>query len=323
MRKILALLLMAIFIATAGTACTTPEKKPTPKNTTEAKSKETPAKMQEEPTITLYIAETGEKKSMKMEEYLQGVVAAEMDTKWPLEALAAQAIIARSFTMKKISEGGVKARGTDASTDVEEFQAYDAKKINDNVKKAVERTRGEIALHKGKYIMAWFHADGGGQTASSAVEGLEFRKEPAPYIKSVKDPGSAQAPQENKAWKLEIPLNVAREAVKKTLGKDPGAIKKAAIAEKGPSGRATKLKFNDTTISAPAFRLAVDSEKMRSAMLTSLYISGGKLVITGKGFGHGVGMSQWGAKALAEQGKKAEDIVNYFYKDIEIKKMWK
>ena len=71
-----------------------------------------------------------------------GVVAAEMDTKWPVNALAAQAILARTFTMENIQEGRVRQlRGTDASTSVEEFQAYEPAKINDNVRKAVEMTR--------------------------------------------------------------------------------------------------------------------------------------------------------------------------------------
>jgi stage II sporulation protein D len=61
---------------------------------------------------------------------------------------------------------------------------------------------------------------------------------------------------------------------------------------------------------------------MRSTLLTGVAISGNNLVITGNGFGHGVGMSQWGAKALAEQGKSPEEIINYFFKQIQIVKEW-
>jgi stage II sporulation protein D len=61
---------------------------------------------------------------------------------------------------------------------------------------------------------------------------------------------------------------------------------------------------------------------MRSTLLTDLKVTGNKLIVSGKGFGHGVGMSQWGAKALAEQGKSPEDIIRYFFKDIEIVKEW-
>ena len=70
-----------------------------------------------EPTISVYMHETGRVKNMPLETYLEGVVAAEMDPTWPLEALRAQAIVARTFTLKKMSEGGVPKRGTQASTD--------------------------------------------------------------------------------------------------------------------------------------------------------------------------------------------------------------
>jgi stage II sporulation protein D len=61
---------------------------------------------------------------------------------------------------------------------------------------------------------------------------------------------------------------------------------------------------------------------MRSTLLTQFKIQNGNLVVSGRGYGHGVGMSQWGARALAEQGKSAEEIINYFFKDVKIEKIW-
>ncbi|MHB1128162.1 MAG: SpoIID/LytB domain-containing protein [Bacillota bacterium] len=282
----------------------------------------TPKVTGKEPVITLFINDTGETKKIKMEEYIQGVVAAEMDPKWPDEALAAQAILARSFTMKKIEEGGVKKRGTDASTSVEEFQAYDAKRINDKVRQAVQRTRGELVTYKGRYINGWFFADAGGRTAASAVEGLAFTREKAPYIHSVSDPGFAITVPENKSWTAEFPLEQVRSAVKKITGQDIGPATSAQVVKKGPSGRAMKIQIGNATVGGPALRLALGSEKMRSTLITGIAVSGGKVVIKGKGFGHGVGMSQWGARALAEQGKKAEEIINHFFSSVQIKKVW-
>lgn len=279
--------------------------------------------LKQEPVITLYINETGEKKEIKIEEYVKGVVAAEMEPAWSVEALAAQAILARTFTMERIkSTGGVPARGTDASTNVEEFQAYDPKRINDNVSKAVERTRGEVVKYQGNYIKAWFFADGGGVTAASAEEGLAYTKEPSPYVHSVEDPGFSITAEENKAWKASFPLSVVRQKVREVTGSDPGAVTQAAITKKGPSGRAMTIQLGKAAVSGPALRLALGSEKMRSTLLTGFTVSGGNLVVRGKGFGHGVGMSQWGAKALADQGKPAEDIIRYFFKDVEIVKEW-
>ncbi|MHB1043324.1 MAG: SpoIID/LytB domain-containing protein [Eubacteriales bacterium] len=277
-----------------------------------------------EPTISLYINQTGEKKNLKMEEYVQGVVAAEMDTKWPVNALAAQAILARTFTLENIKSGRVKQlHGTDASTDVKEFQAYDPKKINDNVRQAVEQTRGEAITHGGNYIHAWFSACDGGVSAT-AEEGLAFTKEPTPYIKGgVNDGCLAITEPKNRAWDTRIPLDQARAAVQKVTGKDPGAASTVSIVKKGPSGRAETLKIGDAEISGPALRLALGSEKVRSMLLSDFHVEGGQLALAGKGFGHGVGMCQWGAKLLAEQGKSPEDIVRFFFKDIDISREWK
>lgn len=281
-----------------------------------------PGKRQE-PTISLYNNETGKVQKIKLETYLQGVVAGEMETNWPKEALAAQAILARTFTLKKIQEGGVKKHNTDASTDVEEFQAYMPEKINERVKEAVNETRGLVVTYQGKYINGWFHADAGGRTAASAVEGLDFRKEKAPYIKSVSDPGFKQSPKENKSWKAEFPLSEVRQKIQNYVGKDPGAIREVKILKKGPSGRATRVKVGDLTISGPSLRLAMGSTIMRSTLFTRLEIQGGRLVAEGRGYGHGVGMSQWGAKALAEEGRSAREIVKYFFRDVDIQRAWR
>lgn len=306
------ILLLIILTGLLSLGCQNPAKKPEKKQ----------ARLEKEPVISLYHHETGKKEEINIEKYLEGVVAAEMDPNWHPEALAAQAILARTFTMKKIEEGGVKARGTDASTDIEEFQAYDAGRINDKVKEAVAKTRGEVVTYKGNYINGWFHADSGGKTAATSAEGLEFKKEPTPYIKSVDDPGHKITTPENKAWTATFSAYEVQKAVEKTLGKNPGNITSVGIVKKGPSGRATGIKINDTTLSAASLRLALGSEKVRSTLLEDVHFSNGQVVFKGKGFGHGVGMSQWGARYLAENGKKAEEIVSFFFKDVKIEKKW-
>lgn len=275
-----------------------------------------------EPTISLYVNETGETKRIGLEEYLQGVVAAEMEPGWPVNALAAQAILARTFTLKKMQEGGVKAHGTDASTSVEEFQAYDPSRVNDNVRRAVQITRGQAVTYRGRYINAWFHADGGGRTAASAMEGLAFNKEPTPYIKSVRDPGFAITTPENRAWKASFAWSEMRRAVKEATGQDPGATPRVTIRERGPSGRVTSLQVGNVAVSGPALRLALGSDRMRSTLLESLGVQGQQVIMQGKGYGHGVGMSQWGARALAQQGRKPADIVRYFFRGVKVEKRW-
>ncbi|MGF7184181.1 stage II sporulation protein D [Desulfitispora alkaliphila] len=313
--KIVLILTLAV-IAIVLTGCPQGEQKPE-----QPEVREAPEMLEAEPQISVYMHETGATVEMGIEEYLQGVVAAEMEPTWHEEALAAQAIIARSFTMKKIEEGGVEARGTDASTDINEFQAYSEERVNDNVVAAVERTRGEVALYNGEYINAWFHADAGGITAT-AQEGLDFANEEPPYIHSVEDPGIEITEEDNKAWEARFPLGRVQGAVQEIGGSPGGGITSAEIVETGPSGRATVVRLGDAEVSAPALRLALDSTVMRSTLIDTFEIQGNELVVAGKGYGHGVGMSQWGARYWAEDGSSAEDIVAYYFKDVEIMKMW-
>jgi stage II sporulation protein D len=111
--------------------------------------------------------------------------------------------------------------------------------------------------------------------------------------------------------------------VQKTTGKDPGAVNQVSIEKKGPSGRAEQIKIGNVSVSGPSLRLALGSEKVRSMLLSDLRVEGGQLVFTGKGFGHGVGMCQWGARLMAEQGKAPQDIVKFYFNDVTIQKQWK
>lgn len=274
-----------------------------------------------EPEITVYMHETNEKKKMKMEEYVAGVVAGEMKADWPIEALAAQAILARTFTVQAIEEkGGVPDRGTQASTDIKEFQAYNAKEINDNVKRAVEMTRGMVITYQGKPINSWFHASAGGITAM-AKEGLDYKKDEPPYIKSVQSPDDL-APADVQNWTVSFTKKEIMDVLAKQ-GKTVSSINSFAIGDKGPSGRATTFVINgDMRVSAPEVRIGLSSTKLKSLLLDKVEVMGDNVSFTGKGYGHGVGMSQWGANKMAKDGKKPEEIVGFYFKDVTIEKRW-
>jgi len=327
---ILAGLLILIFTVTIYQRRRNPELSPGPKlrQLTErlTPSPEIPAPINRgtnvEPELRVYMAEANTVKTMELEEYLKGVVAAEMKTTWPQEALAAQAIVARTFTLKKIADvGGVPARNAHASTDIEEFQAYDATRINDNVRKAVERTRGQVAVYGGRFIRGWFHAYAGPRTAL-AREGLEFPDPNPPYIRIVDSPAGMMVPEEERYWQTSFPLSRIRSAAGEIGGRDPGPVNRVEIAQRGPSGRVTVFRVNDVKVSAPRLRLVLGSTVMRSTFVENLRIEGNQLILRGSGYGHGVGMCQWGARALAEQGKSPEDIVRFYYNNVEIVKMW-
>jgi len=309
-KLILYITLLALTASILAAGCT-PQKRPRGAPTSE-------------PTIFLFVKETGEKKQINLEKYIEGVVAAEMDPTWPENALAAQAILARTFTLGSMREGKIqKLHGTDASTDPEEFQAYDPTRINNRVRQAVSRTRGEVIVHNGDYVRSFFSASCGGTTATPAEGGFTERQ--YPYVKApIKDPGFEITAPENKHWELRVPLEEVRLAVREIGGSDPGEITSVDVTEWGPSGRAMRIKFNSVEVGAPALRKALGSQKMRSTFLKAEpSIEGDSLVLTGKGFGHGVGMCQWGARKMAQDGKEPEDIIKFYYKNVQIQKLWR
>lgn len=309
--------LLLVLLVVSSTACLKKaQQKPTPDQQAENVNRP-------EPQLSLFVNETGEKKQIGIEEYIAGVVAAEMDTAWPVEALAAQAILARTFTMENVKSGRVKKlHGTDASTSVEEFQAYAPEKINNNVRQAVNKTRGKVVLYNNRYIHAWFHACDGGKTAT-AEEGLAFNKEPTPYVKVVEDNCLKITVPENRLWTAKFSTQQVRRAVLKSSGKDPGEFSRVEITKKGPSGRAESIKVGSQVLSGPALRLGLGSDVVRSMKLDNLYVQGNMVVFQGKGFGHGVGLCQWGANQMAGSGKAPEEIIKYYFKEVTIKKQWK
>lgn len=135
-----------------------------------------------------------------------------MKNDWPEEALAAQAILARTFVMEFVSEkGGSKYEGAHVSTDIEEAQAWNQQAVNDRVKRAVERTRGEVAVYNNNYIKAWFHAHAGeGRHPPRKALPLKSR---APYIKVVDSPDSPEAPKDDSNWTASF----SRQEVEKAL----------------------------------------------------------------------------------------------------------
>ncbi|MEG6586173.1 SpoIID/LytB domain-containing protein [Dendrosporobacter sp. 1207_IL3150] len=315
-RKILIMLSVLLTLMLVLTACSNQQKKPD-----QSAPPQKQAGQGAEPNITVYMHETGEKKTMKMEEYIAGVVAGEMKSEWPVEALAAQAIIARTFTIQAMEEkGGVPERGTQASTDIKEFQAYNAKEINDNVKKAVQMTRGMVITYNGKPAQTWFHASAGGKTAT-AKEGLDYKKEEPPYIQSVQSPDDL-APDDVKSWKASFSKKQVMDVLAKQ-GKQVNSIDSIEIGQKGPSGRATMLVINkNIQVSGPEMRIGLGSTELKSMLLDSVTVEGDKVIFAGKGYGHGVGMSQWGANKLAAMGKKPEEIVGHYFKGVTIEKRW-
>ena len=281
--------------------------------------------LEEEPTLTVYVNETGEIKLMKLEEYLMGGVAGEMFPDWPVNAYAAQAIFARSFTMDFVSQGGVKDKyGADVSTSIEETQAYNPAAITAEIRRGVEMTRGQVMTYDNRYVRGWFHAYSGGITAR-AKEGLDYQEEEPPFTKSVRLPENEYAPEEVKAWEVEYSAGELRNLLAQR-GVNVGEITGVEILERGPTERITRLMVKgsqgEQEMTGPEFRLAVDSTKMKSTLVREFSFQDGVLRISGTGYGHGVGLSQWDAFMLAKEGKSPEEIVQTFFEGVTIRKIY-
>lgn len=314
-------LLLVLTVATRTAKKPSPRPKPGPTADKGASAKDpagTRRQYRTEPVITLYNAKTGKVERIRMEDYVAGVVAAEMDTSWPKEALAAQSILARTFTLQKMEQGKTK-HGTDASTDVKEFQAYAAEKANNRVRDAVRSTRGKVITYKGRYVRAYFHSCSGGLT-SPAAEGLDFHEEPTPYLKVVRDPPCDDPAQQH--WTATFTADEVLKAASQA-GAKASSLSSIRVGRRGPSGRAIDLAIDGTAVSAPAFRTAIGPDRMKSTLLESLRLEGDRVVMSGRGWGHGVGMSQFGALDKARKGWDAERIINYYFQGVKIERLWR
>ena len=273
------------------------------------------------PILQVYQVDEEQTVEMDLETYLQGVLAGEMKNDWPLEALKAQAILARTFVLKFCAEKESKYQGADISTDIEEAQAYDATGVNERIEQAVRETKGMVLSYHGELPYAWFHSHSGGVT-ERAVEGLHYENEEPGYTKVAQGRESSLAPDDVKEWKAWFSEEAFLAAAKKAGWQGSGKLESLEIGQKGESGRAVNLRVNGEAVSAPELRLALDSSKMRSTLLTELKVENGSVMMSGKGYGHGVGMPQWGAYGLAEEGKTAEEIVGAYFRDVTVETLW-
>ncbi|MBQ8313570.1 MAG: SpoIID/LytB domain-containing protein [Clostridia bacterium] len=273
------------------------------------------------PTLEVYVTDDETISAMDIETYVMGVVAGEMKNDWPLEALKAQAILARTFVVRFVSEKESRYAGADISTDIAEAQAYNKENINDRIRQAVEETAGQVLVTaSGTLPYTWFHAHSGGTTAL-AREGLGWKDAEPAYTKVTEGLDSPDAPAEAKAWAADFPAEEFLAACRK-VGADPQSINDISIYEKGDSGRAVTLMVDGEKVPAAELRIALGSTVMRSTLLTELSSDGASVHMEGRGYGHGVGMPQWGAYALAQDGLTGADIALHYYNELSLVKMW-
>ncbi|MFD3259327.1 stage II sporulation protein D [Paenibacillus lentus] len=285
------------------------------------------------PSVSVYLTKTGGIETLPLEQYVTGVLAAEMPADFELEALKAQAIAARTFIVRRLADGdrsGVPVKGADVVDSVD-HQAYLSSKELDKwpelgkseqlakLRRAVEETKGIIMTYHGKPITATFFSASGGYTENSE----EYWSLKLPYLRSVPSPWEKTV---NPSFKQTVTISMNELFAKLGL-KTPALPVTASVKDKEPSlssaasfqikaytaGRSVKsMLINDHSFTGRELR---EKLGLRSAQFT-MRLDGDNVQITTYGNGHGVGMSQWGAHGMAKQGYTTTQILKHYYTGI-------
>ena len=241
--------------------------------------------------------------NVELEDYLLSVVSSEIPSSWNIEALKAQAVAARSYSLGYL--GRRMKKGYDLESTVEDQMYLGIKSENKSTTKAVKETKGVILIdNDNKPLIALYHSSGGGYTDS--IENL-WDKEPSPHIKPRPDYDD-KSPHFKWFRKYEI-----AEVNKQLKNLAVGDIKKIIPLSRSISNRVTYIKIIGTqgekTIRGEKFRRQLNLPSSKFNFNTEE----NQVKFSGRGFGHGLGMSQWGAKALADNGFTYRQILAHYY----------
>jgi len=252
-----------------------------------------------------------------LEEYIVGVVAAEMPALYEPEALKAQAVAARTYAQRKADNGSsieeLMQNGGQAYTALDSMkQKWGANfdKYYTRIRSAVYDTQGEIMVYNGEPILAVFHAISSGKTESAA----NIWQTDEPYLKSVDSAEDETSSQYETQVRIASDTAAAKlETAKPGLALSSGGLKaQMQVLERTPSGYIKNIQIGNMVFTGLEVRNILG---LKSSDFT-VKEEGTDLVFTTKGYGHGAGMSQYGANCLAKEGKNYKDILNHYYTGI-------
>lgn len=244
-----------------------------------------------------------------IEEYLFGVLPHEMSPDWPLEALKAQAVVSRTYALQRLGRGG---DGAYDLTDDASSQVYTGITVeSERVRSAVRATAGRILTYGGKALPSYFHSTCGGHTAGSAD--VWGGAEPPP-LKGVRDRWCRISPHYR--WEAYFSSDDIRAALQKN-GFPVVRLDDIREGTHGSAGWLSDLRVKTEKgwrrIPANKFRLWVGPRDLKSMRIDRVKRRKKGYEFSGRGYGHGVGMCQWGARAQAEDGKGYLDILGHYF----------
>lgn len=275
---------------------------------------------------------------LPVESYLCRVVPSEMPSDYELEALKAQAVCARSFAFRQMESYAYPEYEAHVN-DSTDFQVYGNSKPQEASTKAVAETGGETVQYGGNIVTTYYYSTSCGNTTSVEAWGTQPSDSNA-YLRSVEVAGKDGDYEKELPWykwKAEAPVQTVEESISRFTGKDIGTLHTVEVTGRGPGDVAIQItatgdKGSVTVETENKIRTALagdyeierqDGSKSKcSKLLPSAFItiekSGNTFVISGGGFGHGIGMSQNGANQMAKQGKNYREILKLFYQGVTI-----
>ena len=252
---------------------------------------------------------------LNIEEYLYSVVPSEMPSSWNIEALKAQAIASRTYSYYFLLKAKDKnIYDLDSTTN---FQVYKGISVEtESSIEAVNQTAGIIMTYKHEPIIAYFHSTSGGKTSDDKDV---WPDSDLPYLKSVECSYGKNSPHNE--WTSTLTMYEIKTALNKKY-KTIDRITK--ISFKRHDDRIVEVTVQHSngsiTLTGNEFRLLLNPQKIKSTYFT-IKQEKDTFNISGKGWGHGVGMCQWGAKGRGEKGFKYEEILKHYYNDINFTKI--
>ena len=242
-----------------------------------------------------------------LEDYVASTVGGEMSASWPREALRAQAVATRTYVLHEASKRRSSAWDVKATIASQVYRGIEAE--TDETRAAARSTRGEVLTYQGEPILAVFHSTAGGRTATAG----EVWGQDLPYLRVIDVDEEDGAP--HTYWRTQFAATDLT-AILDAAGIGLAGLEGISVTRRTPSGRVERLEVRGGTkreeLRGSRLRSLVSALGLRSTLFDVRATRDG-FAFVGSGYGHGVGMSQWGARALAERGESYQRILARFY----------
>jgi stage II sporulation protein D len=252
---------------------------------------------------------------LPLEEYLVGLINCEISSAWPIEAVKAQAVIARTYALNRKQARSTSFYHLESSVI---DQVYDGCEIEDSrARRGVTDTAGEVLSYRGEVIQAFYHSNCGGRTeASEHVWGKYL-----PYLTGVDCRYCLTSP--SSAWDQKIALPELEERLK-AAGYKVSGVTDIRPGTRNSRGRLKNVMVvssrGETSLTGDQFRKAIGYNVIKSTNFT-VRVEKGEAGFSGLGNGHGVGLCQWGAKQRALDGFGYAEILSYYYPGTDLVKL--